>query len=437
MSQSTPRVKGKLVIMGSGETAPTMVKVHRELLDGITRSIKAEIRASILDTPFGFQENADEITAKALEYFTTSVSKKFEVASLRRASIATSVQIEAFRSQLLASDYLFAGPGSPSYALRNWSGIGIGKILKESISNGATVVFSSAAALTLGSFTLPVYEVYKVGEDPYWLDGLGVVNLVLDKKVAVIPHYNNKEGANHDTRFCYMGKNRLDTLEASLPPDSYVLGVDEHSGIIFDLETQLAKIVGIGTVTIRHAGGETIFPSGSEISIDELFAPHLGKVTLAFQENVEQVLKGPELTSADANIDPLGSAIDDLTKRFDEALLNKDAEGVAEVALDTEAEIHAWSSDTLQSDSLDRARDLLRRIIHSLSEAASVGMVPRSQVIDPYVQILTRLRSTLRDEKNYHLADLVRNQLSSLGVELRDEPEGTSWFGIDQSSIGR
>ena len=298
-------------------------------------------------------------------------------------------------------------------------------------------MFSSAAALTLGSFTLPVYEVYKVGEDPYWLDGLGVVSLVLDKKVAVIPHYNNKEGANHDTRFCYMGKNRLDALEASLPPDSFVLGVDEHSGIIFDLETQLAKVVGIGTATIRHSGGEKIFPSGSEISIEELFTPHLGKVTSAFQGNVEQVSKGPELTTADVNIDPLGSAIDDLTKRFDEALLNKDAEGVAEVALDTEAEIHAWSSDTLQSDSLDRARDLLRRIIHSLSEAASVGMVPRSQVIDPYVQILTRLRSTLRNEKNYHLADLVRDQLASLGVELRDEPEGTTWFGIDQSSVGR
>lgn len=174
--------------MGSGETAPTMVKVHRELLDVLTRSSTTEIKASILDTPFGFQENADEITTRALEYFATSVSKRFGVASLRRTSLATSVQIEAFRSQLLASDYLFAGPGSPSYALRNWSSIGIDKILKDRIINGATVVFSSAAALTLGNFTLPVYEVYKVGEDPYWLDGLDVFKLVLDKKVAVIPH---------------------------------------------------------------------------------------------------------------------------------------------------------------------------------------------------------------------------------------------------------
>ena len=32
----------------------------------------------------------------------------------------------------------------------------------------------AAAALTLGLVTIPVYEVYKVGEDPFWLDGLDV-----------------------------------------------------------------------------------------------------------------------------------------------------------------------------------------------------------------------------------------------------------------------
>ncbi len=425
MSQSADSTRGKLVIMGSGETAPTMVKVHRELLGGLAGG---EITASLLDTPFGFQENADEITAKALEYFLTSMSKRFTVASLRRASDATSVQIEAFKAQLAASDYIFAGPGSPSYALRNWSGIGVNKILRDRIQNGATVVFSSAAALTLGSFTLPVYEVYKVGEDPFWLEGLGVVSLVLGKKVAVIPHYNNKEGTNHDTRFCYMGKKRLDVLEESLPRDSYVLGVDEHSGVIFDLETQLAKVVGIGVVTIRHQGQEKIIPSGSEIPIEELFTSAITKSNSEIGTKGEKTSKADDLSTIGANVDPLGSAIDDLSKRFDEALLNRDAKGIAEVALDTEAEIHAWSSDTLQSDSLERARDLLRRIIHSLSEAASVGMVPHSQIIDPYVQVLIKLRSTLRSEKNYNLSDLIRDQLTSLGVELRDDPNGTTWI---------
>jgi GntR family transcriptional regulator/MocR family aminotransferase len=42
--------------MGSGETSPTMVKAHRSLMAQ---------PAVLLDTPFGFQENADDIVARA------------------------------------------------------------------------------------------------------------------------------------------------------------------------------------------------------------------------------------------------------------------------------------------------------------------------------------------------------------------------------------
>ena len=49
-----PRI---LAIMGSGETAPTMAKVHRALLERFGPSRR---RPRSLDTPYGFQENADE-----------------------------------------------------------------------------------------------------------------------------------------------------------------------------------------------------------------------------------------------------------------------------------------------------------------------------------------------------------------------------------------
>ena len=61
---SIPRL---LTIMGSGETSPTMVKVHRQLLE------RTGLPALVLDTPVGFQENAGEITAKAVAYFRESV----------------------------------------------------------------------------------------------------------------------------------------------------------------------------------------------------------------------------------------------------------------------------------------------------------------------------------------------------------------------------
>src|SRR5580700_5406683 len=55
-----PRV---LCIMGSGETTPTMVSVHADLL---SRLGPRPVPAVLLDTPFGFQENAADISDRAL-----------------------------------------------------------------------------------------------------------------------------------------------------------------------------------------------------------------------------------------------------------------------------------------------------------------------------------------------------------------------------------
>ena len=60
---------------------------------------------------------------------------------------------------------------------------------------------------------------------------------------AVIPHYDNTEGANHDTRFCYLGEARLQMFESLLDEDTYVLGVDEHTGLIIDIDAATAAVV--------------------------------------------------------------------------------------------------------------------------------------------------------------------------------------------------
>ena len=63
-------MNGRLVIMGSGETAPTMVEVHRATLRAA-----GEGPSLLLDTPYGFQENADDITEKAVAYFGRNVGR--------------------------------------------------------------------------------------------------------------------------------------------------------------------------------------------------------------------------------------------------------------------------------------------------------------------------------------------------------------------------
>ena len=66
----------QLVVMGSGETAPTMVKVHRQVIQATT-GIGPSV---LLDTPFGFQLNADDLVDKTLGYFADSVGSRVELA---------------------------------------------------------------------------------------------------------------------------------------------------------------------------------------------------------------------------------------------------------------------------------------------------------------------------------------------------------------------
>ena len=65
--------------MGSGETGPTMVKTHRELFERLGPD---RVPAVLLDTPFGFQENADDISARAVDYFAPASGQTVEVVEL-------------------------------------------------------------------------------------------------------------------------------------------------------------------------------------------------------------------------------------------------------------------------------------------------------------------------------------------------------------------
>ncbi|HMA45742.1 MAG TPA: hypothetical protein VKP11_00800, partial [Frankiaceae bacterium] len=242
---------GLLVVMGSGETSPTMVGIHREVFAALDR---VGGPAVLLDTPFGFQENADELTARTLRYFADSVGRPVEVASYRRADTGDRLAAEAAFARIATARWVFAGPGSPTYALRQWRGSPVPGLLADVLARGGGVVFASAAALTLGVATVPVYEVYKCGEDPYWLDGLDLLAAATGLPAAVIPHYDNAEGGTHDTRYCYLGERRLRPLEGRLPAGAFVLGVDEHTAALIDLAAGTVTVRGRGGVTVRRGG---------------------------------------------------------------------------------------------------------------------------------------------------------------------------------------
>lgn len=233
------RLPRLLCIMGSGETTPTMVSVHADLL---SRLGPRPIPAVLLDTPFGFQENAADISERTVAYFRDRVGFPITVASFRGREWATDLEYETMLARVAEARYVFAGPGSPSYALRQWTGTAVPDLLAAKLRDGGCVTLASAAAVGLGVCSLPVYEVYKVGEAPRWLDGLDLLSAT-GLRAAVVPHYNNAEGGTHDTRYCYMGERRLRILEDLLPDGVDILGVDEHTAAIFDIDA--------GTVSVR------------------------------------------------------------------------------------------------------------------------------------------------------------------------------------------
>jgi cyanophycinase-like exopeptidase len=413
---SLPRI---LTIMGSGETAPTMVKVHRELVSRLGTT-----RAVLLDTPYGFQENAPELASRAVDYFKTSVNTTITPAGLGRIDHADPVELQHGLNLLSDANYVFAGPGSPTYALRQWKDTTIPATLHQKIRSGGVVTFASAAALTLGSRTVPVYEIYKCGEDPYWLEGLNLLG-DLGIPAVVIPHYNNAEGGHHDTRFCYLGERRLVALERELSTDEYVLGVDEHTGLVIDFDAAAARVVGNGLVTLRVDGASQTFASGESIPLAVLQDPRRGHEFVAPVATPTPAASTTESTEDVA--DSLRGAAELRKRQFDAALGAHDSTTATRAVLDLEADIRHWSADTLTGTDGDFARDTFRGMILKLGESAAAGVGDPRDAVAPYVEAILEIRKIVRAEKRYDLSDIIRDALAGARVEVRDTPAGVEW----------
>jgi hypothetical protein len=468
----TPRL---LVVMGSGETTPTMVKVHRMVVD----AVGAEPPGLVLDTPFGFQLNADDLAARTVAYFEASVGVPVEVANARAPADLTGRAGDTLAARLTAAPFVFSGPGSPTYALRLWRGTVVPGLLADKLATGGAVVFSSAAALTLGAFTVPVYEVYKVGEPPRWETGLDLLRGIDPRlHAAVVPHYDNAEGGNHDTRFCYLGEPRLAQLLHELPDDAFVLGIDEHTAVSFDLDGRTATVAGRGALSLRVGARTATVAAGATVTVDELLDtvadlrrpsrdpaasasvsgsgvpdrpstdpdrsqptdpdrsqptdPALSRPTDGEDDTATNTASRPPTPDSAPGAPPVGSPLIDATRRlqgaFGAARQSQDAPAMVDAVLALEDELWAWRTDPSQTDEQDRVRAVLRGLVDQLGQVAAVGTRDPATVVGPFVDLALALRAEARSQGRYADADHVRDALTALGVEIRDTPTGTTWL---------
>jgi cyanophycinase-like exopeptidase len=386
-----------IAMFGSGETSATMTSVHKQLT---ARAGIPALDAIFLDTPFGFQPNADEIVVRTINYFREHVGCEIGLASFRHRERASRLESERFLARLREANYIFAGPGSPTYALRHWGESGVRERLAEKVDHGGCIAFASAAAISLGAYALPVYEIYKVGEDPSWTAGLDVLGRI-GVRCAVIPHYNNREGGTHDTRYSYMGEERLRRLEAMLPENLLILGIDEYTVCIIDVEAQSVTVRGRGGVTARRQGSERVW-TATTFPLGELQDSRNGPSVA--------VASRPESAPTESRLNRL------------------DIDGLVEAILEMESTLQERFSNSGAAGDRDRLRAEMRhRVIRLGDLARSSGRDEVREYVAPLVDVLLSMRGEARRERRFSDADRLRTILADCGVEVQDTPAGPAW----------
>ena len=260
---------GQVAFLGSGETS----LAGGRIFESLARHIDGPVRIALMETPAGFELNSPQVAGRVGDFFQTRLQNFKPVIDLipaRKRNSAFSPDDPEILKPLLYANMIFMGPGSPTYAIRQLKDTLAWDVIRARHRLGATLVFASAATISIGAHSLPVYEIYKVGQDVHAVDGL---NLFKDFGVhlSFVPHWNNAEGGvDLDTSRCFIGMDRFAEWCNLLPSENTTLGLDEHTGIIIDFENGTCEVSGVSSVSLVRECDPEIYSSGSKFALNEL-----------------------------------------------------------------------------------------------------------------------------------------------------------------------
>jgi len=222
--------------------------------------------------------------------------------SARKLGTAFSPDNPEIVAPLLSSNVIYMGAGSPTYAVKQLKDSLAWNTLIARHRMGAHLVWASAAPMAVSAYTIPVYEIYKVGEEPAWRQGLDFFK-PYGLSLVFVPHWNNAEGgANLDTSRCFMGVSRFSQLLSGLPEQVIIVGIEEHTALVVDMMEEICHIMGKGGVILLHGKDEIRFEDKDSFSIQELGAFHIPELAW---EIPEEVMRTPLLAKDDAiSVDP-------------------------------------------------------------------------------------------------------------------------------------
>jgi hypothetical protein len=231
------------------------------------------IRPAILETPAGFEPNAAGVAQKIIDYLAHRL-QNFAPTSVaiaaRKRDTPFSPDDPTIAAPLFQANYLFMGPGSPTYAARQLADSYTWHAMLARHRLGAAICFSSASTIAVSQHAMPIYEIYKVGADLHWQPGLDFFGH-FGIPLVIVPHWNNSDGgAELDTSHCYLGLERYTSLLTLLPNPVTVLGIEENTGLVIQPERGLCEVVGNGAVVVVRDGVEVRYPSKASFAVTVL-----------------------------------------------------------------------------------------------------------------------------------------------------------------------
>jgi len=298
----SPRPPGPIVLFGSGEASPIARRVHAAAL----RYLTPPIRVCVLETPAGFQPNSARVAGRLADFLRLRLAPfdvRVEVVPARKRGTLLSPDEPEVVAPLLTANYMVLGPGSPTYAARQLDGSLAWHTILARHRLGAPLILASAAAIAASAHALPVYEIYKVGDDLAWKPGLDLLG-PFGRTVAIVPHWNNREGGEElDTSQSFMGRERFERLLAMLPPGVDVVGIDEHTALMLDFAAGSAVVFGRGGVSWQHDGSTTRLGAGASTPLAALGLSRHPASTTDIPQAVWDAASRPDL-STDATPEP-------------------------------------------------------------------------------------------------------------------------------------
>ena len=244
-------------------------------------------------------------------------------------------------------------------------------LLSSVISNDGRIDFSKTKSI------LKTDVARKIVKDTFGEKGLDFFGLY-GLPLVFIPHWNNNDGGEElDTSRCYMGRERFAALMSLLPPDLSVLGIDERTALIMDVQAGTCRVMGQGGVTIIHTGHSH---PASQTGLDETDLEAVARIRRA---HVHQFKHG---------------------ETFDLNVISK-------ISIPTDGEDlppGIWEQAVQAQVQLDVQRQA----------------EPHKPDVPEEIIRLVQARQTARDQQDWAAADALRAQIAALGWQVNDTPDG-------------